>query len=479
MTSQTCIVWFRQDLRLEDNPAFEAALMKSVSIIPVYIYAPEEEEEWPLGGASKWWLHYSLKSLSQELLDRGLKLILRKGNTLSILDEMIQSTKATSVVWNRRYEPTSIKRDSKIKEYLNEADIKVQSFNGSLLFEPWTITNKQGKPFQVFTPFWKACMAMPEPLLEKIKPTTKQLNKVDLETLSLEDLELLPKIHWDTGLAATWKPGAPEAKKMLNAFIKNAISQYKQQRDRPDLPGVSLLSPYLHFGEISPRMIWSTIKQHCDIHQEGVECYLRQLGWREFAHHLLYHFPKTPNEPLRSDFKHFPWQEETAQLKAWQKGQTGYPIVDAAMRQLWAIGWMHNRLRMIVGSFLVKDLLIPWQQGAAWFWDTLVDADLANNTLGWQWVGGCGADAAPYFRIFNPITQGEKFDPEAVFVRQWVPEIAALPNEWIHKPWEAPENLLRACNITLGKTYPKPIINHAQARERALEAFQKIKNIET
>lgn len=476
MENTPVIVWFRQDLRLEDNPAFQAALDRKTSIIPLYIYSPQEEGEWKAGGASRWWLHHSLESLSQELSDVGLNLVIRTGNPLENLLEIIASTKAAAVFWNRCYEPYAIKRDIYLKEALHESKILTKSFNANLLFEPWTIANKQNKPFQVFTPFWKTCLSVDEPPQPLPFPQVKHLKSFKVDSLPLSQLHLLPHIHWDTGIQAVWKPGAKQAKKVLDNFLKNSIEAYKDQRDRPDLPGVSYLSPYLHFGEISPRMIWQAVKMQCDPNEEGVECFLRQLGWREFAYHLLYHFPKTPLEPLRKEFLKFPWVNHEDHLKLWQMGKTGYPIVDAGMRQLWTTGWMHNRLRMIVGSFLVKDLLIPWQMGAVWFWDTLVDADLANNTLGWQWIGGCGADAAPYFRVFNPVTQGEKFDPEGNFVRKWVPEIASLPNRWIHKPWEASEIELRSYGFTLGHTYPKPLVDHDKARLKALEAFNQLKN---
>ncbi len=474
MSTQPTIVWFRLDLRLEDNPALDAALQKNVPIIPIYIFATQEEGDWPSGGASRWWLHHSLECLSNELKALDLKLIIRTGNSENVLNDVIKSTQANAVFWNRCYDPAIIKRDAAVKENLLSHGVEAKSFNASLLFEPWTIFNKQKKPFQVFTPFWKTCMAMAEP--EKPLPIiqNKHFKSVEVESLTVDSLGLLPKIHWDNGIEATWKPGTTAAKKILAEFLSGAIYDYKNLRDRPDLPGVSRLSPYLHFGEISPRMIWYGIKQSCDIQNESVECYLRQIGWREFAYHLLYHFPQTPLKPLRSNFDHFPWVQNADQLKAWQKGKTGYPIVDAGMRQLWATGWMHNRLRMIVGSFLVKDLLISWLRGAEWFWDTLVDADLANNTLGWQWIGGCGADAAPYFRIFNPITQGEKFDPEGFFVRQWVPELTLLPNQWIHKPWETPPEVLKKCGIILGTTYPHPIVDHAEAREKALNVFHHL-----
>lgn len=469
----TTIVWFRQDLRLEDNPALTAAAKKG-KIVPVFIYAPDEEGEWTYGGATKWWLHHSLESLAKEFSQQGVQLIIRQGNTLQTLKSLINETGASSVYWNRRYEPAILERDTHIKSQLKDAGIEVHSFNANLMFEPWTVQNKQKKPFQVFTPFWKHLLTLPAPA--EPLPIPKFATATSTESIPLEKLGLLPKIHWDAGINAYWKPGANNAKEVLRKFNVASVLEYSQKRDRPDQFGVSHLSPYLHFGEISPRMIWhATLRSHSF---SEVEPFLRQLAWREFAHHLLYHFPKTPNEPLREDFKHFPWVSNPIALQAWQKGKTGYPIVDAGMRQLWTTGWMHNRVRMVVGSFLVKDLLISWLEGARWFWDTLVDADLANNTLGWQWVGGCGADAAPYFRIFNPITQGEKFDPDAEYVRKWVPELAALPNEWIHKPWEAPSQVLRGAGITLGKDYPHPIVDHKDARTKALEAFQEVRGSE-
>lgn len=470
------IVWFRQDLRIEDHPALVAACQKG-SVLPVYIHGSDGEGNWGLGGASKWWLHHSLESLGQELKSIGLSLVIRQGNALQELEMLIAETGAFAVYWSRRYEPACIERDTEIKRELLSKKIDAQSFNSSLMFEPWTIANKQGKPFQVFTPFWRNCLSNnPEPERPVAAPKDASGPKQPVAGLRIDDLELLPRIHWDEGIKGTWKPGATHAKACLSQFLKGAILEYKEARDLPAIEGISRLSPYLHFGEISPRMIWHTVVKAYADRKDEVECYLRQLGWREFAHHLLFHFSQTPEMPLRKDFMSFPWKKNPGHLKAWQKGLTGYPFVDAGMRQLWHTGWMHNRVRMVVGSFLVKHLLITWNRGAEWFWDTLVDADLANNTLGWQWVGGCGADAAPYFRIFNPITQGEKFDPEGVYVRKWIPELAALANKWIHKPWEAPDDVLRGAGITLGKTYPKPIVDHAKARVDALAAFSSIRS---
>ncbi len=418
-----------------------------------------------MGGAQKVWLHYSLIELKKELEELGLHLTIRAGSSLKILKELIKETKADAVYWSRRYEPAGIKVDSEIKSTLVDEGIDVKSFNSSLLNEPWTVSNKQSKPFQVFTPFYKHCLTFAEPA----KPLSRPQKSSGIK-LASDSLDLLPKIHWDGGIKKMWQPGAKEGERQLISFIKEREASYHDLRDRPDLFGTSRLSPYLHFGEVSPRQIYHEAKN-----VKGAEMYIRQLYWREFAHHLLYHFPATPTKPLRPEWENFKWSHSENHLKAWQKGLTGYPLVDAGMRELWTTGWMHNRVRMVVGSFLVKDLLLPWQEGAKWFWDTLVDADLANNTLGWQWVGGCGADAAPYFRVFNPTLQAEKFDPQGDYIRKWIPEIADLDNEYIHKPFDAPELVLRAAGITLGKTYPKPIVDHALQKDEALKRYSALK----
>lgn len=476
MSKNPTIIWYRHDLRMTDHAALQEAIKKGDPIIPLYIWSPEEEGHWAYGGATKWWLHYSLESLRNDLEERGLKLIIRKGRAVDVLKKLIKETDANAVFWHRRYEPYAIARDTNVKSELHHIGIAAQSFNGSLLFEPWTIANNQKKPFQVFTPFWKNCLTQKSPQEPLPAPKTTLPGVNGLESIDLKKLELLPKIHWDTGLDEEWTPGCEGAKKRLNEFLKEPIVDYIEQRDLPHLHGTSKISPHLHFGELSPRMVWHAVINKYKQHEKGAEGYLRQIGWREFAHHLIYHFPQTPEKPLRVEFGKFPWNKNEKHLMAWQNGKTGYPIVDAGMRELWHTGWMHNRVRLITGSFLIKDLLLPWQEGEKWFWDTLVDADLANNTMGWQWVGGCGADAAPYFRIFNPILQGEKFDPEGEYVKKWVPELKKMPSKWIHKPWEAPQEVLKLADLTLGENYPEPLVDHDKARKKALEAFAEIRS---
>jgi len=456
----TAIVWFRRDLRLSDNPALEAAA-KLGKVVPAYLW--DDGGPWPMGAASKWWLHQSLTALQRSLEKLGSRLIIRCGPALEAFTELAEETGATHIFWNRRYEPAHIEADRKTKEQLRQRGLGVESFPGNLLAEPWTIQNKAGKPFQVFTPFWKTIAQV------EIAPPTGTPKLISPQSwpssLTVTDLGLEPTVDWTKGMREAWQPGEAGAQKRLDQFARRAAN-YIAERDLPDRDATSLLSPHLAFGEITPRQIW---------HATNEEPFRRQLAWREFAHHLLFHFPQTPDAPLRPEFARFPWKMDARLLRAWTKGQTGYPIVDAGMRQLWHTGYMHNRVRMVAASFLVKDLLIPWQEGARWFWDTLVDADLANNTLGWQWVAGCGADAAPYFRIFHPVLQGEKFDGAGNYVRKWVPEIAALPDAWLHKPWEAPADVRRKADVELGKNYPRPIVDHAEARVRALAALGTLK----
>ena len=473
------LVWFRQDLRLSDNPAVAAAVDRSCPVIPVFIWAPEEEGHWRPGAASQWWLDRSLAALGAELGKRGLRLIIRRGPTGTALNDLITESGASAVFWNRRYEPAAVARDLELKSMLRERGIAAESFNGSLLFEPWMIRNACGQPFHVFTAFWRACLIRPVAAPFKDAPRKLRSPGNWPHSLELSELGLQPAVDWTGGFRETWQPGESGAKSQLKRFQREAIQEYPLGRDKPGVVGTSRLSPHLHFGEISPGQVWRAVlglmSDGAIGGRAGCEAYLRQIGWREFAYQLLYHHPKSPQQALRPEFGAFPWKTDPRTLWAWTRGKTGYPLVDAGMRELWHTGWMHNRVRMVVASFLVKHLLIGWQEGAAWFWDTLVDADLANNSLGWQWVAGCGADAAPYFRIFNPVLQGEKFDPTGAYVRRWVPELASLPDEWIHKPWKAPVSTLVNAGVELGRTYPAPIVDHDVARERALRALSEIK----
>ena len=458
------ILWLRQDLRLEDNLALQAAA--NHPFFAVYIW--DEKDPWSPGGASRWWLHKSLHSLRQSFEARGIQLVFKRGNPLHILKNIVEKTKTCAIYWNRCYEPHAINRDQEIKSYFKGMDIPCQSFKGSLLVEPWEIQTKTKGFYQVFAPFWKVLQSLSFP--KPIPIPDFQGWKTPVDSESLEDWGLQP-ILWGAGLEQTWQPGEKGAWKKLNQFLNNGIEDYTKKRDYLSENYTSHLSPYLHWGEISPAQIW-----HQASLSHGVETlpFLRQLGWREFSYHLHFHFPELASKPLRPSFSCFPWKMDSQALKTWQIGKTGYPLVDAGMRELWHTGWMHNRVRMIVASFLVKDLLIPWQKGEEWFWDTLVDADLANNATSWQWVAGCGADAAPYFRIFNPCLQSEKFDPTGAYIKKWIPELQALDAPHIHSPWQAPSEVLKKAEVQLGTTYPFPIVDHAFARNRALAALRTL-----
>jgi deoxyribodipyrimidine photo-lyase len=476
------LVWFRQDLRLSDNPALSEAC-KAGAVIPVYILDPEGEAAWAPGGASKWWLHHSLADLDMALRAQGARLIRRQGDSLEVLLGLIRETGAKAVHWTRRYEPAIEARDKEIAAELRRRGVKAEVFASALLFEPGDIRTRAGNgPYQVFTPFWRATQAAPEPPPPLPAPRLIRAPEKWPMSLELAALGLPPRPDWAGGLRKAWRPGASGARALLGEGLEDTLTGYAERRDLPDREGTSRLSPHLHFGEIGIREIWAAL----NLRLASVEgdararssllAWQRQLIWREFAHHLLAHFPHTPHKPLRPAFEAFPWLGDDKGLRAWRQGRTGYPYVDAGMRQLRATGWMHNRVRMAAASFLVKHLLLPWQAGAQWFWDALVDADLAQNTLGWQWVAGCGADAAPYFRIFHPVTQGERFDPQGEYVRRWVPELAGLDAKWIHRPWEAPAGALAKAGIVLGGTYPKPLVDHAAARARALAAYHSLRD---
>lgn len=477
----TTIVWFRQDLRLADHPALCFAAERG-AVVPVFLWSPDEEGEWPAGGARQWWLHHALGALATSLEKLGSRLVLRQGQALQTLTQLARETGADTVVWHRRYEPAAIERDKQVKRGLAEAGVDAHSFNGHLLFEPWELQTQQGKPYQVFTPFHRAMQQLPAPDSPLDAPTKLQPPDPWPRSEAREALALMPKIKWYAGLAESWTPGERGGAEQLRRFTDDPIADYLDDRDTPADRGTSRLSPYLHHGEVSARQAYHAALKRThgnagDALKRNAHGYLRQLAWRDFGYHLLYHFPKTPDHPLREKYADFPWidmRKGRHTLDAWQRGQTGYPIVDAGMRELWHTGWMHNRVRMVVASFLVKHLLIDWREGAKWFWDTLVDSDLANNTLGWQWAGGCGADAAPYFRIFNPMLQGEKFDKQGRYVRKWCPELNDVPDKFLHKPWDAPPMTLQQAGVTLGENYPEPIVDHKEARERALDALSQI-----
>ncbi len=470
---KTIIVWFRRDLRLADNPALHHALEQADRIVPVYVHAPEREGAWAPGAASRWWLHHSLSALDAELRRLGAPLVIRVGDPARELVKLARETAADSVFWNRLYEPAIAAADARLIDQLPDAGLAVETFNAALIAEPWTLKTGSGGPYRVYTPFARSLRAAIG--RRALLPAPERIEGVAAKGIKLESLHLLPRIRWDRGMAQTWTPGEAGAHAHLQRFCDEAIQAYAQGRDRPDQLLTSQLSPHLHFGEIGPvqvlaRVAGETAQRHETGVQGGAEVYEREIFWREFAHHVLHHFPQTPDQPMDPRYAQFPWRkpkEYADDMRRWQRGATGLPIVDAGMRQLWTSGWMHNRVRMIVASYLTKNLLIPWQEGARWFWDTLVDADLANNTLGWQWVAGSGADAAPYFRVFNPVLQSEKFDPEARYLRHWVPEIAGLPDKLVHAPWESPSGIDDA--------YPGPSIDLGESRRRALAAFAKIK----
>jgi deoxyribodipyrimidine photo-lyase len=471
------LLWFRTDLRLDDNHALTWAVENSESILPVFIVGEEAQS---YGGASKWWLHKSLASLQKSLVLKKSDLLLFKGAAQAVLESLVEAYELTAVAWNREYEPRTTDRDTKIKHDLKESGIFVYSGSGNVLREPWKSCKEDSTPYKVFTPFWRSLnknYVSNEPLKEPntLKPIPIIKKKSDkISRIDLSQVGLLPTMPWDTGLREFWQVGEVQAHKKLQQIISKKIpQQYENDRNTPSIAGTSTLSPYLRWGEVSPQRVWWNISKGESASE--AEPFLRQLGWRDFAISLLFYFPKTVTDPLNPAFKHFPWNGESDFLHSWQRGLTGYPIVDAGMRQLWHIGWMHNRVRMIVGSVLVKHFLVDWREGAAWFWDTLVDADLANNTMGWQWIAGSGADAAPYFRIFNPMTQGEKFDPEGTYVRKWVPELKSMPSKYIHRPWEASAKDLEAAGVKLGKDYPFPIVSHEAGRRRALMAYEEMK----
>ena len=461
----TSIVWFRRDLRLGDNPALTAAAAHG-PVMPVFVL-DEVHARMP-GGASRWWLHHSLAALRDRL---GGLLILR-GDPIVVLPGLAAEHGASGVYWNRCYDPQSIARDKALKATLRDRGLTVDTFNAGLLHEPWEVQTGGGGPYKVFSPFWRAARGLdvPAPL------PAPEVSLADLP--AGEDLDLLPsKPNWAEGWQDIWMPGEAGAMERLTCFLDSGLAGYGTLRNRPDLPNVSRLSPHLAHGEIGPRQIWARARMAAELGapQKDTDKFLAELGWREFSYHLLYHFPQLQERNWRETFDNYPWRYSSTDFELWKKGQTGYPLVDAGMRELWATGYMHNRVRMVVASFLVKHLRLHWSHGERWFWDTLCDADPANNAASWQWVSGCGADAAPYFRIFNPMTQGEKFDPNGNYIRRWCPELAELPDAHLNAPWEAPASVLSAAGVSLGQTYPRPMVDHREARAAALAGYEHVK----
>jgi deoxyribodipyrimidine photo-lyase len=483
MAEQPAIVWFRDDLRLGDNPALCAAVDSGRPILFLYIFDQASDGLRALGGAARWWLHGSLAALDAGLRRRGASLTILCGDAGTILDFLVASDGPAAVYWNRRYGAAEIEVDRAIKTSLGERGVACASFNGALLREPWEVASASGSPFRVFTPYWRAARAAGEPLAPLPAPKTLTAARPGAQTakaaVALDDLALEPtRPDWARGFAARWTRGEDGARKRLATFLDAELKGYAEGRDRPDRPSTSRLSPHLRFGDISPRQIWSASTQYALAHGGGgrdLDKFHAELGWREFSYQLLFHNPDLARVNFQSRFDAFPWRDDEPALAVWRRGRTGYPLVDAGMRELWTTGWMHNRVRMVVGSFLVKHLLIDWRRGEDWFWDTLVDADPASNAASWQWIAGSGADAAPYFRVFNPTKQGETFDAKGDYVRQWVPELAAMPADCIHRPWEADAATLKAAGVTLGTDYPRPIVDHPAARARALAAFSSIK----
>ncbi len=476
------LVWFRDDLRLSDHPALVAGLAGDCPVVPVYVFDEQSPAFRQMGGASRWWLHHSIAALDVSLRAKGSYLRIVRGAAQTAIPRLVDHYQASGMVWSRRYGAAEIAVDASIKAWCKDHGIGCESFNGSLLVEPWQVTTQAGQPMKVFTPFWKSARAnhtfaqpLPAPVMLPVVTATAS----PLE-IPLDDLTLLPtKPDWAKGFTEHWQAGEAGAQQRLLDFLDDGLKGYGEDRNRPDRNNVSRLAPYLRFGNISPRQVWHVAVNRmqageCTASERDLTVFQSELGWREFSYHLLFHNPDLARKNYQARFDKFPWRNDPAALTAWQNGMTGYPIVDAGMRQLWQTGWMHNRVRMVVASFLIKHLMIDWRDGEAWFWDTLLDADPASNAASWQWVAGSGADAAPYFRIFNPVLQGERFDPKGDYVRHFVPELARLPEEFIHKPWTAPEWVLREAGVSPGVDYPAPLIDHKTGRDRALAAFSSI-----
>jgi len=476
------IVWFRDDLRVADNPALAAAAESGRPVVCVFVLDEESAGLRPLGAASRWWLSGSLRALAAALEKRGARLTLRRGAAMRVIPALVSEAAATTVFWNRRHDPAGAAVDQAVAEMLAARGVAVHTFQASLLFAPEDVRTRAGAPFAVFTPFLRHLRSLEPP--RGPLPAPRAINgAAAIASERLDDWKLEPRApDWAAGFLAHWTRGEEAAREKLGVFADTALGAYADERDRPDRAGTSRLSPHLRFGEISPFQVWHAVAAAREAAgagasvETGAEKFIAELIWREFCHHLLAQHPDLATRNVQARFDAFPWRDDAAALRAWQRGETGFPFVDAGMRELWATGWMHNRVRMVTASFLAKHLLIDWRAGERWFWDTLVDADIANNPANWQWVAGSGADAAPYFRIFNPALQGQKFDPAGTYVRRWVPELAGLPDDVIHTPERAPPTLLAAAGVTLGQNYPAPIIEHKAARARALAAFERIKD---
>lgn len=476
----TTIVLFRQDLRLHDHPALTAAAQRG-EVIPVFVLDDEACGDWAMGGASRWWLKQSLLKLGNTIAQSGGQLILRRGDTLSVLKDIQRQSGADAIYFSRQYQPWSTATEKAINDTFSENDVEVKRYPGTLLHEPGSVLTGSGTAFKVFTPFWRAALKLPV-AIPLPSPSVNWSNAVpateDLNSWVLDPAEDAGVPDWAAGWEAIWEPGEDGAHTALEAFLEAPVAHYSEGRDLPARRYTSRLSPHLKFGEISPRQVWALAKQRKLSAPEwtgAIDKFLAEIGWREFCYQLIDLFDAMPDRPFKDQFAGFPWDNSEEHLKAWQRGLTGYPIVDAGMRELWQTGFMHNRVRMIVASFLTKHLLVHWLEGERWFWDCLLDADIASNACSWQWVAGSGADAAPYFRIFNPIAQGQKFDPEGEYVKRWCPELADMPKKFVHAPWEAPAMTLASAGVELGKTYPEPIVDHKTARQGALDAYEVIK----
>ncbi|MBU8541327.1 cryptochrome/photolyase family protein [Falsiroseomonas tokyonensis] len=475
--TEPSLLWFRHDLRLSDHPALLAAVAGGRPLLPVFVLDDAAAGPHRPGGAARWWLRGSLAALGRDLAARGAPLLLARGRAETVLPALAAAIGAGTVHAGRGYEPWARAQSRRVHEALADGGRSLALHTTALLREPHGFGAASGKPYAVYTPFAKTLLAAgdppaPRPAPDRLAGLPHPPGGETLEALGLYPVPGEP--DWARGFDKTWQPGEAGAQARLARFVAGALGRYGTDRNIPGIEGSSGLSPHLHWGEVSPGQVWHAARA-AGAEAGQTETFLKEILWREFSYHLLWHRPELPEVPLRAEFSRFPWQADAALLAAWQRGRTGYPVVDAGMRQLWQTGWMHNRVRMIAASLLVKHLLQPWQDGAAWFWDTLVDADLASNSASWQWVAGCGTDAAPYFRVFNPILQGEKFDAEGRYVRRWVPELARLPNAFLHKPWEAPSEVLAAAGVRLGTSYPRPVVDHAKGRARALEAFAALR----